>query len=80
MEGYNLGQIKLKIKTIPPPHFNDGKMARFTLRAKSSLILGGGGGGGNFLFYSVQDSGTTHRFVDVVLLLLIVSYHKDGIE
>ena len=27
----------------PPPHFNDGKMARFALRANSSLILGGGG-------------------------------------
>ena len=31
-------------------------MARFALRANSSLILGGGGGGGfNFSFYSVQD-------------------------
>ena len=27
------------------PHFNDGKMARFALRANSSLILGEGGGG-----------------------------------
>ena len=25
------------------PHFNDGKMARFALRANSSLILGEGG-------------------------------------
>ena len=41
-----------------PSHFNDGKMARFALRANSSLILGGGGGG-NFLFYSVQDCSIT---------------------
>ena len=34
---------KLKDHPSPPPHFNDGKMARFALRAKSSLILGGGG-------------------------------------
>ena len=40
----NLGHFKWKIKTTPPPHFNDGKMARFALRANSSLILGGGGG------------------------------------
>lgn len=42
---YNLGQIRWKIKTTPPPplHFNDGKMVRFALCANSSLILGEGG-------------------------------------
>ena len=34
-----------KLRPPLPPHFNDGKMARFALRANSSLILGGGGGG-----------------------------------
>ena len=40
---YNLGQNKWNIWTTPPPHFNDAKMARFALRASSSLLRGGGG-------------------------------------
>ena len=54
---YNLGQIKWKIETTPPPKINGGKMARFGLHAASSLIWGGGGGEGGISvpFYSVQD-------------------------
>ena len=37
----------------PPPHFNDAKMARFALRASSSLLRGGGGL--IVPFYTVQD-------------------------
>ena len=39
---------QMKNEDHPSPHFNDGKMACFALRANSSLILGedGGGGGG----------------------------------
>ena len=36
------------------PHFNDGKMARFTLRANSLLILGGGGGGGLIFHFNLS--------------------------
>ena len=40
---YNLGQIKRKIETTPPPKISDGKMARFGHHAASSLIWGEGG-------------------------------------
>ena len=50
---YNLGQNKWNIWTTPPPHFNDAKMARFALRASSSLLRGGGGL--IVPFYTVQD-------------------------
>ena len=53
-----LDRANEKLTPPPPPHFNDGKMACFALRANSSLILGGGGGGVNFSFSSVQDSDT----------------------
>ena len=37
----------------PSPHFNDTKMARFALRASSSLLRGGGGLIGPFC--TIQD-------------------------
>ena len=51
--GYDLGQIKWKIETTPPPKINDGKMTRYDLRAALSLIKGEGGI--SVPFYSVQD-------------------------
>ena len=33
----------MKNEDHPSSHFNDGKMARFALRANSSFIFGGGG-------------------------------------
>ena len=50
---YNLGQIKWKIETTPPPKISDGKMASFGLHTPSSLIWGEGGI--SVPFYSVQD-------------------------
>lgn len=54
----NHGQLKLKIKTTPPPtHFNDGnKKAHFGLSMNSSIAIidsgeGGGGGGGFISFF-----------------------------
>ena len=44
--------MKIKMHPSPSPHSNDGKMARFAMRANSSLILMGRGGGGN-LFFSI---------------------------
>ena len=40
-----LDRLNEKLRPPLPPHFNDGKMARFALRANSSLNLGGEGGG-----------------------------------
>ena len=40
---YNLLHFKWKMKTTPPPYFNDEKMASFNLYTDLPLMLGGGG-------------------------------------
>ena len=66
----NLGQNKWNIWTTPPPHFNDAKMARFALRASSSLLRGGGGL--IVPFYTVQDC----RIIQVVSIMRFLTRGK----
>ena len=44
---------------MTPPDFNDGKMARFALRANSLLILGVGRGRGLFSYFILSKIGGT---------------------